>query len=74
MKTLISIIFLLCSFICNGQVKVYSYNSRITELIEKNNNSTISKAEKFELQKYGYNIQLLKEKEGIVTKSIYDKG
>jgi tetratricopeptide (TPR) repeat protein len=57
MKNLISILLVLSSFICNGQVNIYSHNNRINELIEKNNNSTISKAEKFELQKYGYNIQ-----------------
>lgn len=57
MKNQLSIVLVLSSFICKGQVHIDFHNERVEELIKKNNNSTISKAEKSELREYGYHLQ-----------------
>lgn len=57
MKSFINLLLVLISLNCYGQVNNDSINNRINKLIEKNNNASISKDERFELKKFGYNIQ-----------------
>ncbi len=57
MKHIINLFLILFPFCCFGQMNSNQFGNRIEELIQKNNNSSITKKEKNELQNFGYSIQ-----------------